>query len=214
MWKLVLVALLLAPPVKACQTALVLAMDVSNSVDPAEYKLQAHGLADALLDAEIAEVLVRDKVAIAVLQWSGPDRQEISIPWTHMRSPADVIALSARARDMERAFVLSATAPAEAMERALALFRDVPQCRRKVIDMSGDGSPNAGKDIGKMRRRAERQSVTVNGLAIEGMGIAISNFYRRHVITRDGFVITARGHRDYPRAIRTKLLKELSQVLG
>ena len=57
-------------------------------------------------------------------------------------------------------------------------------------------------------------SAVDNGLAIEGLGVAISNFYRRSVITRDGFVVTARGHRDYARAIREKILREISRVMG
>ena len=209
-------ALWLAPAASACETALVLAMDVSNSVDAAEYRLQAHGLADALLDPEITEVLVRDRIALAVMQWAGPDKQELSIPWMRMTSPADVAAMAARARGMERAFVLSSTAPAEALGRALALFAQVPDCKRRVIDLSGDGTPNAegGADIAPLPRQATRAGVTVNALAIEGIGVAITNFYRRAVITADGFVMTARGHRDYPRAIRAKILREISRVIG
>ncbi|MEJ6478806.1 MAG: DUF1194 domain-containing protein, partial [Octadecabacter sp.] len=54
----------------------------------------------------------------------------------------------------------------------------------------------------------------INGIAIEGMGLAITGFFNRAVITRDGFVITALTHRDYPRAIRAKILREVSRVLG
>ena len=61
---------------------------------------------------------------------------------------------------------------------------------------------------------AEQIGVTINGIAIESMGLAISNFYRGAVITRNGFVITARTHREYPGAIRRKILRELSMVLG
>ncbi|MCC1494481.1 DUF1194 domain-containing protein [Cognatishimia sp. F0-27] len=198
----------------ACQTALMLAMDVSNSVDPSEYRLQIDGLAAALADPEIAEILVRDDVMLSVVQWSGEDRQELSIPWTQMRSGLHVAEFAARVRVLERAFVLSETAPAEALRFALRQFRDVPHCARHVIDMSGDGTPNAGGEVSRIRRQAERAGVTVNGLAIEGIGVAITNFYGRQVITRDGFVMTARGHRDYARAIRAKILREISRVMG
>ena len=100
------------------------------------------------------------------------------------------------------------------MRHALDHFGRGPECTRRVIDMSGDGTPNAGGEIGQMRRAAERAGVTVNGLAIEGLGRAITNFYQRNVITRDGFVETARGHRDYARAIRRKILREISAVFG
>ena len=201
-------------PVLACDTALILTIDASNSVDVAEYRLQANGLADALLDPEITEALIQGQTALMVIQWSGQDRQEISVPWARMRSEADVQDFSARARAMPRAFVMSDTAPAEAIRFALAQFADVPDCTRRVIDVSGDGTPNAGADTRPAIREAERQGVTINGIAIESMGLAITNFYRRGIITTDGFVITARMHRDYPRAIREKILRETSRIFG
>ena len=94
---------LLAPcAAPACETALLLAMDVSNSVDVAEYRIQAEGLAFALTDPLIAEILVQDRVAIAVMQWAGEERQQLSIGWTRMTDPAAVAGLSARARTMEQ----------------------------------------------------------------------------------------------------------------
>ncbi len=215
MIRLLALLLVLAPlPARACETALLLAMDVSNSVDPGEYRLQVDGLALALRDPVIAEILVRDRVALSVVQWSGADSQEVSLPWQQMLSPAHVTAFAAAVEDMDRAFIFSDTAPAEALRFALAYFRDAPDCARKVIDVSGDGTPNAGGTTGRARHLAERLGVTVNGLAIEGLGMAITNFYHRHLITRDGFVEQARGHRDYARAIRQKILREISRVVG
>ncbi len=210
----ILFACLCALPAKACETALLLAMDVSNSVDAGEYRLQVDGLADALQDPEIADILVRDRVAVSVVQWSGFDRQALTIPWTRIGAESDVAQLAARTRSMPRAFVLSDTAPAEAVGFALRRIAEVSDCTRKIIDVSGDGTPNAGSEVGPERQRAERAGVTVNGLAIESLGIAITNFYRRILITRDGFVVTARGHRDYPRAIRIKILRELSKIIS
>lgn len=209
-----LISVCLAQPAQACRTALILSMDVSQSVDPGEYRLQIDGLAAALRDPEIAEILVRDEVALTVVQWSGVDAQEVSLDWVQMRSPAHVELFAAAVTQLPRAFVMSNTAPAEAMRHALDHFDSGPDCTRRVIDMSGDGTPNAGGEVGRMRRAAERAGVTVNGLAIEGLGRAITNFYQRNVITRDGFVETARGHRDYARAIRRKILREISAVFG
>ena len=209
-----LITVCLAQPAQACRTALILSMDVSQSVDPGEYRLQIDGLAAALRDPEIAEILVRDEVALSVVQWSGVDAQEVSLDWTQMRSPSHVELFAAAVSQLQRAFVMSNTAPAEAMRHALDHFGRGPDCTRRVIDMSGDGTPNAGGEVGQMRRAAERAGVTINGLAIEGLGRAITNFYQRNVITRDGFVETARGHRDYARAIRRKILREISAVFG
>ncbi len=198
----------------ACDTALVLTIDVSNSIDAGEYRLQTDGLADALGDPEIIETLIRTETAIAVVQWSGEDRQELSIPWTRIRTALDVDLLAAKARTMGRAFVLSDTAPAEAIYFSLGLFDQVQDCHRKVIDVSGDGTPNGGTSVRDARNAAEVAGVTINGIAIESMGLAITNFYRGAVITRNGFVITARTHREYPRAIRNKILREISKIVG
>lgn len=198
----------------ACDTALILTIDVSNSIDTGEYRLQTDGLADALRDPEIVETMIQGETAITVVQWSGEDRQAVSIPWIRIRTALDAEYLATQARLMERAFVLSDTAPAEAIYYSLRLFDEVPDCERKVIDVSGDGTPNGGTNVRAARNAAEQAGVTINGIAIESMGLAITNFYRGAVITRNGFVITARTHREYPSAIKTKILRELSKVLG
>lgn len=198
----------------ACDTALILTIDVSNSVDPGEWRLQRDGLASALRDQEVIDALVQNDAAIMVVQWSGVDKQEVTVPWTRIRSALDVARLAETTSTLSRAFVLSDTAPAEAIYFSLRQFEDVPDCKRKVIDVSGDGTPNSGQDTATARNVAERQGVTINGIAIESMGVAITGFYLRSIVTRNGFVITARMHRDYPRAIRQKLIRELSIVLG
>lgn len=206
---------ILCPSVSmACGAALILTIDVSNSVDPAEYRIQVDGMAAALRNPDIVEAMVSQEAAIAVVQWSGKDKQELSIPWTRIRTSLDAARLATAAQLTTRAFTLSDTAPAEAIRFALPLFADVPDCKTKVVDVSGDGTPNAGTDIRNARNLAERMGVTINGIAIESLGLAITNFYKRALITRDGFVITARTHREYPDAIRRKILRELSIVLG
>lgn len=211
---LALCAALCGSGAAACETALLLTVDVSNSVDAAEYRMQIDGMADALEDPQIAEALVQGQVALGVIQWSGVDRQEMSLPWLRMTGHAAVRDAAARARALPRAFHLSDTAPAEAIHFALARFADVPDCKRRIIDVSGDGTPNAGSAVAAARVAAERQGVTINGIAIEGLGLAITGFFARVLVTRDGFVVTARGHRDYPRAIRQKILRELARVIG
>jgi Ca-activated chloride channel family protein len=216
MIRLVFASLMSVLPVasQACETALVLTMDVSNSIDSAEYRLQTDGLADALRDPEIVETMVAGENYLTVVQWSGVDRQTVSIPWTQMRTALDVESFAQKARMMERAFILSDTAPAEAIFFSLGLFDQVPNCARKVIDVSGDGTPNSGADVRAARNAAESAGVTINGIAIESMGLAITNFFRGAVITRNGFVMTARTHREYPATIRAKILREISRIFG
>jgi glyoxylase-like metal-dependent hydrolase (beta-lactamase superfamily II) len=131
------ICLCLSQPAQACRTALVLAMDVSNSVDPGEFRLQVDGLAAALRDPEIAEILVRDQVALSVLQWSGVDAQEVSLDWTQMLSPSHVQLFANAVQRLPRAFVMSNTAPAEAMARALGHFDSAPDWGETVAVAPG-----------------------------------------------------------------------------
>lgn len=213
---LALVLMLAAPPLRACETALLLAIDISGSIDAGEYALQLQGLAAALDDPALAEVLVQGQVALAVVHWSGVGRQALVLGWQRMLSPGAVGRFADAARHLPRAFTASDTAVGEAIAFSAAQFAAVPDCRRRVIDMSGDGPENAGFTVGRARTAAQAAGVEINAIAIEDMGASapISAFYRRWVITRGGFVMTARGLMDYPRAIREKLLRELSKPLG
>ncbi|WP_417586157.1 DUF1194 domain-containing protein [Pararhodobacter oceanensis] len=210
-WAAALTLSLTASRLLACDIALVLAMDVSGSVDAYEYGLQTQGIALALHDPAITEALLSGRVALSLLQWSGAEEQSVALPWQRLHEPADIRAASARIATLPRAFAGGNTAVGAAIAAASDLFNQTPDCRNWVIDVSGDGDENDGNTVGHERRAAHRRGIVINGLAIEGMGTAeaISNFYRRWVITPGGFVITAQQHRDFARAIRVKLLREL-----
>jgi Ca-activated chloride channel family protein len=200
----------------ACEVALLLTVDVSGSIDRGEYRLQADGLAAALEDPEVAEALLAAQAALGVVQWSGTGKQTFSIPWRRMLSPAEIAAFAARSRTLERAYTGSDTAVGEAIAFSARQFAAVADCRRKVIDISGDGPQNAGQPLAPARAAAAAAGIEINAVAIEDAGRAapISAFYRRAVLTRNGFVLTARGLEDYPRAIREKLLREVARPLG
>lgn len=208
--------LLLGPPAGACDTALLLAIDVSGSIDGAEYELQAEGLAAALTDPQIADILVQGQVALAVMQWSGLGEQAIVQPWRRMLTPEEVSRFAAEAAATPRAFVNSETAVGEAISVAVAQFPAVADCRRRVIDISGDGPENAGDTVSLARREAIRAGIEINAIPIEESGLPnpVSVFYARLVITPNGFVMTARGLRDYPKTLRAKLLRELQKPVG
>ncbi|NOR61329.1 MAG: DUF1194 domain-containing protein [Rhodobacteraceae bacterium] len=209
MFKLGVLLSFLAKPALACKLALILSMDVSTSIDAGEFAYQRDGLADALLDTEIMNVLSRDRVALMVVQWSGANDQVAVIPWRRMHSQGDVQAFSNWVRSMPREFVNSKTAVGSAISFSIAQFNDVADCERKVIDVSGDGASNSGANTSSQSRRAARLGVEINGIAIDIVGVAITEYYRRFVITPDGFVLTSTGFSDYPETIRAKLLREL-----
>lgn len=208
--------LCLTQPALACDTALLLAIDVSGSIDRGEYALQIGGLYDALRDPEVADVLLQGQVALAVVQWSGLGRQALVLPWQRMLSPQALTRFADRARALPRAFQGSDTAVGEALGFSIEQFNDVPDCKRHVIDISGDGPENAGNTVAAARRAAIARTIDINAIAIEDMGASapISNFYKNWVITPKGFVMTARGVDDYPRALRAKLLRELIKPIG
>lgn len=214
----ILLALLLAlvpVPATACSVALVLAMDVSGSVNRDEYALQMTGLADALGDPLVSEALVTAQALVSVVQWSGRSRQRVSIPWTAIGSHDDVKALRAEVLGMRRAYRNYATAIGELIGRAVDLLNEAPRrCERRVIDVSGDGRSNEGVRPRLTHARLTMEGITVNGLAIRGTEDGIVGYYRERVMFGPGaFVEIADGYADYPRAIRRKLITELVQNL-
>ena len=203
----------MAAPVHACTTALVLAIDVSQSIDVGEYRIQSEGMADAVLDPETADALIAGQVALMVVQWSGRNDQAVSIPWTQIRTQEDLRRFAQRARTMPREFVMSSTGVGALMRFAAAQFRTAPDCARHVIDISGDGNDNAATSPEQARREAEAAGIMINALAIEGMGQALTKFYEQSVITQGGFVMTSRGHSGYAETLRRKIRREVAQVL-
>lgn len=212
----VLLALLLAgTPARACEIALVLGVDVSNSIDASEYGFQVQGMAEALADPVIAEALAKAQAAVAVVQWSGAGQQEVSLPWLRVRNQRDIEALAFRIGLLARPYQKSDTAVGEALAAMVALMVDVPDCQRRVIDFSGDGVNNAGDPPADIRAVAVAAGIVINGLAIDRVGLSVTQYYRNHVIGgRGAFVMTARGYRDYARAIRAKLLRELAKPVS
>jgi Ca-activated chloride channel family protein len=123
----------------------------------------------------------------------------------------DIDTFRARVTDLDRSWDGSDTAVGDAIAFAVREFAPVADCSRRVIDISGDGDQNAGGPLPPSRGLAIKGGIAINAIAIEGIGLSITEFYRRRVITSKGFVLTARGHGDYPRAMRAKLLREIEK---
>lgn len=204
------VCLLLSTPAQGCKLALMLGIDVSHSIDNGEYAFQVGGLAEALSDPVIASAMVELQVALAVMQWSGDGQQEVSIPWVRILTRQHLKAFQIRVRTLQRPWTKSNTAVGAAIRTMVNEFAEVPDCARRVIDFSGDGVNNAGELPIMPRGMAMNGNITINGLAIDRIGRSVTQYFKNHVIVgRGAFVITATGYRDYPRAIRTKLFREL-----
>lgn len=212
----ILLALVFARPVAACETALLLAVDVSGSISLEEYRLQMDGLADALEDPRVVAALVDGQNRLALVQWSGSRHQRLALPWTATTTREDVAAVAAGVRAIRRPQLRTVTAIGEAIRFSLTRFADVSDCTRRVIDISGDGAENEGMTLAAARAEAIAAGVTINAIAIEvdDGDRRLSDYFLNEVITPDGFVVTAKGLPDYPRAIRVKLLREIFRPVG
>jgi Ca-activated chloride channel family protein len=209
-----LLALVLTSPFpgRACDLALVLAVDVSGSVDAEEYGIQMQGLAAALRDGVIAEALVQARAEILLLQWTGASRQEITLPWTRIDDFAALDALSDRIADAPRSWRNYSTAIGEALAFAIPAFDAVPHCTRRLIDLSGDGQSNEGIPPLSIHDRLRQAGITVNAIAIEASEPDLTAYFFENVIFGEGaFVETARSFGDYPLRIRRKLLREVTR---
>ena len=216
MLRIIAFCLLSTSPANACEVALLLSIDISGSIDAGEYAIQTQGLALALKDASIADALVAGQMTLTVVHWSGVGRQALVIPWQKMLSTADVTGFANAVAAQPRAFTASDTAVGEAIDFSASQFAQVADCQRKVIDISGDGPENSGFTDAAASARTHDLGIEINAIAIEDMGRTnpVTRYYQKWVVTRGGFVITARGLEDYPRAMREKIFREISKVVG
>jgi hypothetical protein len=213
---LLAVALQLAA-VTACaqevDTALVLAFDVSASVSEERFEVQRRGAAEALAAADLAETISqgrRQAVAVAVFQWSGVGEQKLVIPWTIVRTAEDAGAIAERLSAAPRAFNGS-TAVGEAIYFAAGLFAGAPAAERRVIDVSGDGSYNAGRGTHVARDAAVAAGIVVNGLPILGEEEGLEAWYRENVQGgARSFTLPARSAAEFRDTLLAKLLREIS----
>jgi hypothetical protein len=213
-----------------CRLALVLAMDISSSVDPLEDALQRGGLAQALRAPEVVEAILSQPdrpVALAMFEWSGRVQQDMVLPWVMMRDAATIGAVADRIALSRRSYAEFSTAIGHAIEYAHDLFRQGPACDARVLDISGDGVNNDGFGPTAAYDAFDFSQITVNALVIEvqeagtdhgiteGADTGLADYFRQIVIQGPGsFVEVAAGFEDFERAMRRKLLRELEVRIG
>ncbi len=202
----------------ACRLALILAMDVSSSVDEAEFILQREGTAQALLASEVAQAILGapDSVALAVYEWSGRRQNSIILPWTMLDTRATLAGVADVLRTAPRSHSRFPTAMGYALGFGATLMRSAPACDRYVIDLSGDGITNDGFGPAAAYRHFPFANVTVNGLAVLGADPLVEDYYMDDVRHGPGaFVETADGYDGFATAMRRKLFREINGlVLG
>ncbi|MDU8942860.1 DUF1194 domain-containing protein [Ovoidimarina sediminis] len=201
-----------------CGVELVLAFDVSRSVDAAEFRLMRDGTAAAFLSPEITALIAATPggVMVTVTQWSDAQSQEQTIPWRHLTDAASLAGFAGALSGMAKEFERGVTAPGNALLHAEFLGRTNPiPCRRRVIDIAGDGLGNNGIDAGPVADRIAALGVTINGLVIRGAEPDPLHYYRTRLARGEGaFVEIADGYEDFPRAMLRKLTRELAPNLS
>jgi hypothetical protein len=193
---------------------LVLALDASASVDDREFDLERRGLALAFQDPEVLhqiELLQPLGAAIAVIEFGGPGETRVMIPFTRIADARDARAFGFRIGLIHRWMYASSTSITDAIADGSRLIETSDmEGARKIIDVSGDGSDNAGGDLDAAREVARAADITVNGLPIMADDASLADYYRDHVIVgASAFVEPAGDFDDYAHAIREKLLREL-----
>lgn len=199
---------------------LVLAVDVSTSIDQSEFRLQRIGLFRAFRDPGVrASILAQPNgIAVALVQWAGKGRQRVAIDWHHAHDDSSIDALARRIGGMQRLTGgFTDIAGAVRFSTRMLLENDY-RGDRLVIDVSGDGVADQGSPP-TARDEAVALGITVNGLAIFPQEYDLGaladqqlfDHYRRDVTGGiASFVITAKSFEDFPRAMREKLIREIS----
>jgi len=199
-----------------------LALDISSSVDATEDALQRGGLAQALIAQDVQDAFFSspDPVALAAYEWSGRYNQALLVSWTLIETPADLLSVARQISTTPRGHNDFPTALGYALGFGATVFDTAPACLFQTLDVSGDGENNDGFGPAEAYAAFQFDDITVNGLAIDttgqGQSAALVQYYQSVVIRGPAaFVEVADGFSDYERAMRRKLIRELSaQILG
>jgi hypothetical protein len=208
---------------------LVLAADVSRSVDDREFNLQREGFAAALLDARVLRAMTggpKGRIAVIFVEWASEFEQKVIVDWAVIAGESDAKSVSERIREAPRSF-WGRTSISAAIDYSLSLLARSPfQSDRHVIDISGDGTNNHGPDLITARDAAIAKGVTINGLVILSDEPLPTNpmhthppggltaYFERNVIGGPGaFVLEAQSFETFGQALISKLIKEIAGLL-
>lgn len=209
---------------EAVDLELVLAVDVSLSMDIEEQRLQRDGYVAALRDPAVVRAIrsgAHGRIAVTYMEWAGSHIQSVVIPWRRIASASEA---NAFADELARHPIARArmTSISRAISKAQSLFQaNGFKGQRRVIDVSGDGPNNGGGPVVEARDAAVKSGIVINGLAIQiksGTGVYsyfdlpdLDRYYAACVIGGSGsFVLPIRSKSEFATAIRQKLLLEIA----
>ena len=228
---LLLVGLIVfAPAARAADVdlLLVLAADVSRSINAAKFQLQRDGYASAIADARVLDTIRagrNGRIGLTFVEWSGIGAQRIVIDWMTVGDAASAKDFGDRLLESPRSFA-DRTSISGAIEFAMTQLARAPfNAARQTIDISGDGTNNSGRDVAELRDEAVTKGITINGLAIlsetplpwnpehTNPPGGLDHYYRSNVIGGPGaFVMVAKNFESFGEAIISKLIAEVAHV--
>jgi len=207
---------------------LVLAADISRSVDDRKFRLQREGYAAAIVDPRVVRAMAGGpvgRIAVCFVEWAGDTDQAVVMDWTSVGNADEAEAVARRIKDAPRAF-MGRTSISAAIDYGLGqLSRSPFQSDRRVIDVSGDGTNNSGRPVTEARDGAVAQGVTINGLVIlSEIPLAtnpmhthppggLTQYYEKNVIGGPGaFVVEAESFEAFGQLLISKLIKEIAET--
>jgi hypothetical protein len=230
---LALTALVLTPMPSALAAEqvdllLVLSSDVSRSVDHPKFLLQREGYAAAISDPHVLDAIrsgPHQRIAICFVEWSGFGAQKLVIDWTLIDGPTSARKFGDQMLELPRSFA-DRTSISGGIEFAAAQLERAPfEGMRRTIDVSGDGTNNAGRDVRLARDETIAKGIVINGLVIlsdrpvpwnaehTNPPGGLEKYYQDNVIGGPGaFVLVAENFQSFGRAIIKKLIAEIASL--
>jgi hypothetical protein len=196
---------------------LVLAVDISRSVDDVEYDLQVTGIAKAFRNPEIINLIGQHNgVAVTLFQWDTDIDQHHMIPWHLLHDPASVLSFANRVAALQRDPNRRLTGIGRAIDFGVHLIAANDFSGQLLkIDISGDGRDNIGSLTPASRQRAGSLGIAINGLPILIDTFNLDHYYREKVILGpDAFLEIAIDYDDFARAFLRKLRREITPSIS
>src|SRR5262252_7855815 len=204
---------------------IILAADVSRSIDDGEFDLQRKGYANALTDPRVLTAIharANGALGVCFIEWSGEEDQQVVVDWTEIRDEEDAASVATAILAAPRSF-MGRTSISAAIDFSMARFAAAKwQAARRIIDVSGDGTNNSGRPVADARDQAIASGVTINGLAIvndrPNLGYSAHTqppgglplYYRQNVIGGpNAFLIVVEDFNSFADAMANKLAKEI-----
>ena len=211
-----LVAVVATVPARAAEVdlALVLAVDVSSSVDETRYQLQMQGYAASFRDPTVVSSIKggpRGAIAVTLVQWAGYKEYHQTIDWVVVEDGETADRFASAIAETRRP-PGGSTSISSAIDFSAEVLRSVPyRAARLIIDLSADGSNNNGRPAAAARDEAVAVGITVNGLAIVAHEPTLDAYFREEVVGGPGaFLIVANDFESFATAILRKLVVEIA----